>query len=89
MPLHVFIVFTASYVEDFRKKAGPRAYFLCPLFLAASGAAALIQLVLVCTSYEGRSRGLLEIRLRVLPAGRMGGIVRCGCNLSLAARMAY
>ncbi len=31
----------------------------------------------------------LMIRLRVPPAGRMGGIVRCGCNLSLAARMAY
>ena len=30
-----------------------------------------------------------RIRLRVLPAGRLGGIVRCGCNLSLAARMAY
>ena len=132
--------------------------------LAASRAAALIQLVLVCASYEGRSRegqrgagreekrwgmgdrpfqglgsgekrslfcspasgtsglpspishlsswrplgpplffnwcwcvhpmragaaGSLEIRLRVPPAGRMGGIVRCGCNLSLAARMAY
>src|SRR5271157_6090214 len=31
----------------------------------------------------------LMVRLRVPPAGRMGGIVRCGCNLSLAARMAY
>ena len=37
-----------------------------------------LKLVLVCTSYEGRSRGLLKIRLRVPPAGRMGGIVRCG-----------
>ncbi len=42
--------------------------------LAASRAAALIQLLLVCASYEGRSRGLLEIRLRVLPAGRMKGM---------------
>ena len=37
-------------------------------------AAALIQLLLVCASYEGRSRGLLKIRLRVPPAGRMKGM---------------
>ena len=41
--------------------------------VAASRAAALIQLVPVCASYEGRSRGL-KIRLRVLPAGRMKGM---------------
>ena len=52
------------------QKDGPRAYFLCPLPLAASRAAALVQLVPVCASYEGRSRGLLKIRLRVPPAGR-------------------
>jgi hypothetical protein len=60
---------------------------ICPL--AASRDAAPLQLVLVCASYEGRNRGLLEIRRPVPPAGRLGGIVRCGCNLSLAARMAY
>jgi len=59
---------------------------VAPLALPVEGAtrapliadAALIQLVLVCASYEGRSRGLLEIRLRVSPAGRLGGIVSCG-----------
>ena len=54
--------------------------------LAASRAAVLIQLVLVCTSYEGRSRGQ-RIRLRVPPAGRMGGIdeMWMGCRASLPA----
>ena len=57
-------------------------------FLAASRAALLLNW---CWCVHPMRAGAADqrIRLRVPPAGRLGGIVRCGCNLSLAARMAY
>ena len=58
-------------------------------FWPASEAAALIQLRWCGHPMRAGAADSLMIRRPVPPAGRMGGIVRCGCNLSLAARMAY